>query len=118
MRPRVHALVVVALALGAGAASACVQSQRALGEDCLKDQDCLSGICSELQCAAAPPVLDATAPAVAPDTGAPDTFVAPPPDTGAPDVPVAMEAAADSAPPAPDSSSDTGGDSATDATSD
>jgi hypothetical protein len=112
-----RAIVVVVLGLTVAAASACVESQRALGEDCLKDQDCLSGICAQLQCAAAPPVLDATAPAVAADTGVPDTFVAPPPDTGAPDVPVAMEAAADSAPPVPDSSSDTGGDSNADAIS-
>jgi hypothetical protein len=47
-------LPVVGMAL----AGACVQVQRALGEDCLKDQDCLSGICSQLQCAASPPLLN------------------------------------------------------------
>ena len=39
-------------------ASGCSPSQRALGEECLKDQDCLSGYCSQLQCAAQPPILD------------------------------------------------------------
>ena len=39
-------------------ASGCSPSQRALGEECLKDQDCLSGHCSQLQCAAQPPILE------------------------------------------------------------
>ena len=38
---------------------ACTETRRPLGEDCLKDQDCLSGICSGLKCAAAPPTLEA-----------------------------------------------------------
>jgi hypothetical protein len=114
-----RAIAVIMISIAIGAEAGCVESQRALGEDCLKDQDCLSGICSQLQCAAAPPVLDATAPTVsdtgAPDTGAPDTFVAPdaPPDTGGPDVVVPGEAAADSAASGTDSSSDSGSTDAT-----
>jgi hypothetical protein len=42
-------------ALGQG----CAEGRRANGEPCLKDQDCLSGICSQLACAAAPELLDA-----------------------------------------------------------
>jgi hypothetical protein len=40
-------------------ASACMETRRALGEDCLKDNECLSGICSQLRCATAPPTVDA-----------------------------------------------------------
>jgi hypothetical protein len=46
------ALVVV------GLAQACVESRRSLGDECLKSQDCLSGICSQFVCAAPPPTLD------------------------------------------------------------
>jgi hypothetical protein len=48
-------------------AGGCSPSQRALGEECLKDQDCLSGICSQLQCAAEPPLLDGAASAPSAD---------------------------------------------------
>jgi hypothetical protein len=48
-------------------ASGCSPSQRALGEECLKDQDCLSGYCSQLQCAAQPPILDDAASAAMSD---------------------------------------------------
>jgi hypothetical protein len=40
-------------------AAACSESRFPLGADCLKDEDCLSGICSQQRCAAAPPYLDA-----------------------------------------------------------
>ena len=40
----------------------CTETRRPLGEDCLKDQDCLSGICSGLKCVAAPPTLEAGPP--------------------------------------------------------
>jgi hypothetical protein len=39
----------------------CSEERRPLGEDCLKDQDCLSGFCSGLKCAATPPTFDAGA---------------------------------------------------------
>src|SRR5258708_4511238 len=41
----------VALAGAAVLANACMETRRALGEDCLKDDDCLSGLCSQLRCA-------------------------------------------------------------------
>jgi hypothetical protein len=44
---------VVAFVLG------CTETRRPLGEDCLKDQDCLSGVCSGLRCAAAPTLIEA-----------------------------------------------------------
>ena len=39
-------------------AVACTETRRSLGEDCLKDDDCLSGFCSQLQCSAPPQLLD------------------------------------------------------------
>jgi hypothetical protein len=39
----------------------CMETRRSLGEDCLKDQDCLSGTCLQLHCAAAQPTTDARA---------------------------------------------------------
>jgi hypothetical protein len=40
-------------------AGACAEERGSIGDDCLKDQDCLSGVCSELHCVAPPPLLDA-----------------------------------------------------------
>jgi hypothetical protein len=56
------AVVAAALALvglAAALAAACAESRRSLGAQCLKSQDCLSGICSQFACAAAPPTIDA-----------------------------------------------------------
>lgn len=53
----------------------CGETRRTLGEDCLKNEDCLSAICSSLKCAAAPPILGSAPPAtdagpsVLPDAG-------------------------------------------------
>src|ERR1700737_4096541 len=59
MSRKTRAIALAAtLVTAMGLIAACVQTQRALNEDCLKDQDCLSGICSQLKCAAAPPLLD------------------------------------------------------------
>ncbi|HEY8040959.1 MAG TPA: hypothetical protein VIF15_14235 [Polyangiaceae bacterium] len=52
---------VIPLLLGVGLAGACGDMRRSLGEDCLKSQDCLSGICSQLHCAVAPPTTDTVA---------------------------------------------------------
>jgi hypothetical protein len=49
-----------ATALAAG----CAEQKRGIGEQCLKDDDCLSGICAGLQCSAAPPLLDGSPGAV------------------------------------------------------
>jgi hypothetical protein len=48
-------------------AGACSQLKGSLGDDCLKGEDCLSGVCSQLHCAAAPTLFDAQ---VLPDAGA------------------------------------------------
>jgi hypothetical protein len=37
---------------------ACRETRRSLDEDCLKNDDCLSGICTQLHCASQPPTFD------------------------------------------------------------
>jgi predicted small secreted protein len=72
-RPRreVAAGAVAAGLLVAWVLAACVETRRPLGEDCLKNGDCLSGICSGLRCVAAPPFLDGS-PEATPDAGVGD----------------------------------------------
>ncbi len=97
-RPWTIALVVFfPLFWGASIGAGCVETRRSLGEDCLKDDDCLSGVCSQLRCAAIPPTIDASvladvtaanpvadAPAEAPDDAqAPEAAQAPDADAGA-----------------------------------
>ncbi|MDP9151230.1 MAG: hypothetical protein M3O36_14990 [Myxococcota bacterium] len=67
-RRLIHSSLLMLVAL----AGACSETRRALGEDCLKNVDCLSGICSQLRCAAQPYVIDAqiTAPAPSGETDA------------------------------------------------
>jgi hypothetical protein len=112
-RSRAVARALVAVVLGAmGTSAGCQVTSRSLGEDCLKDQDCLSGICSQLKCTAAPPVLEGGIPQGVPDTGAPpQDSAAPPPETGAP------EAAVDTGTGnMPDSATDSAVDASQDAT--
>ena len=40
---------------------ACMETRRSLGEDCLKNDDCLSGVCSQLRCASVPTTTDTRA---------------------------------------------------------
>jgi hypothetical protein len=42
-------------------AAACTSSKVANGDSCLKDLDCASGICSQLVCAASPPLTNTEA---------------------------------------------------------
>jgi hypothetical protein len=62
------ALIVPALAV---VSASCTDSRSALGEQCLKDQDCLSGICADQLCASASPLLDGSPSAIAPAQDAP-----------------------------------------------
>ncbi len=41
--------------------AACTSAKVANGEACLKDEDCSSGICSQLVCSAAPPLTNVEA---------------------------------------------------------
>lgn len=59
VRARARALaVVVAVLAVTGLAAACAQTKRSLGDACLKSEDCLSGICSQLVCVGEPPLTD------------------------------------------------------------
>jgi hypothetical protein len=49
------------LAAFAVLAAGCMETRRSLGDDCLKNDDCLSGVCSQLRCASAPPTIDTPA---------------------------------------------------------
>jgi hypothetical protein len=62
VRARVRAFsFVVAALVAVGIVGACAETRRANGEACLKDQDCLTGICSQLVCSAAPPTTNVEA---------------------------------------------------------
>lgn len=52
MRAAIRAGACAALALVA--AAACGETRRPIGEECLRGEDCLSGICSARTCVAAP----------------------------------------------------------------
>ena len=84
MRLRVALLLLFVL-------GACTETRRTIGDDCLKADDCLSGVCTSQKCTPAPPLLDATAPpVVAPDANVDDAMPDAPPDTSQP-----MEAGVD-----------------------
>jgi hypothetical protein len=72
---------VVVCAAGALVSGACMETRRSLGEECLKDSDCLSGVCAQLVCVAAPSTTDTPAIAEAGSGGAAEDAVG----TGAPD---------------------------------
>jgi hypothetical protein len=55
---RILAFVVPVLLVAVGALSACQETRRTLGDACLKSEDCLSGICTQLVCTAAPPLIN------------------------------------------------------------
>ena len=58
-RVRILAFVVPAVLVGLALAAGCAETRRQLGSACLKSEDCLSGVCSQLVCTAAPPLIDA-----------------------------------------------------------
>jgi hypothetical protein len=60
---------LAAIGIVAGVVAACVELPGSLGSDCLKDQDCQSGVCSQLRCVAVPPLLSLDAEAPGPDAG-------------------------------------------------
>jgi hypothetical protein len=70
-RSRARSLVVPAFAMAfiafAAVASACGETRRSLGEDCIRSEDCLSNLCASAKCSSDPPLLDGSPP---PDTEA------------------------------------------------
>jgi hypothetical protein len=65
---------------------ACGETRRPIGDECLRDDDCLSGVCSARSCVSAPPLrTGATGPTPdeEPDIAAADGgVVSPPTDAG------------------------------------
>ena len=82
---------------------ACTQTERGLGEECLKGEDCTSGVCVAQVCSEAPPLLQ----------GTPTT-----PVDAAPEATVPTDASNDSATIIPDATSDAPTTDATDAAGD
>jgi hypothetical protein len=59
VRARVRALAfVVAVIAGVSIAVACAETRRALGDQCIKSEDCLSGLCSDFECTATYPTTN------------------------------------------------------------
>jgi hypothetical protein len=56
-------------ALGVVVVGACAEYKRELGSECLKDEDCLTGICTSSRCASAPPYLPPGATYPVPEAG-------------------------------------------------
>jgi hypothetical protein len=80
--------------------AACTETQRGLGEACLKGEDCTSGVCVAQLCAESPPLLQGT-PATTLDGAAEATTTSDASDAGV----------VDARPDAPvDDASDSGGD--------
>jgi hypothetical protein len=51
--------LVLTVVAAVAVAVACTPASRSNGESCIKDQDCLSGVCSQTVCVAAPNYIDA-----------------------------------------------------------
>lgn len=62
-------------------ALACGETRRPIGEECLRDDDCLSGVCFARSCVPAPPLV---AGAVSPEEDARGPLPLPDPEGGAP----------------------------------
>jgi hypothetical protein len=60
-----RALAIVAAGLLGAVSGSCADSRSSLGERCLTDEDCLSGICAQQLCASASPIQDGSTNGVA-----------------------------------------------------
>jgi hypothetical protein len=58
---------IAAITVVASAVVACIELKGSDGTDCLRNEDCQSGVCSQLKCVPVPPVLELEA---GPDGGA------------------------------------------------
>ena len=116
-RARAIAILVPFLCV-LGVGGACTEELRSNGQSCLKDGDCLSGVCANFVCIAGPPLLDAEVngdgnldASTAGETGGDAT----------PDTMPGMDAAKETAPPmeaATEASTDAAGDGGGDASRD
>jgi hypothetical protein len=58
-------LAFVVPALAVSVSGSCAESKSSFGEQCLKDEDCLSGICAQQLCVAAPSIVDGSTSGIA-----------------------------------------------------
>lgn len=58
--------LVAAFALAGASAAACGETRRPIGDECLRDDDCLSGDCSARTCVGQAPRVVGTAPPATP----------------------------------------------------
>jgi hypothetical protein len=52
----------LALALAFTTLAACGETRRPIGDECLRSDDCLSGVCSSRTCVSAPPLVSGVGP--------------------------------------------------------
>jgi len=105
---RALGLLALVASLASLASVRCADVDRGLGGACIRNEDCLSGVCAGQTCVAAPVVFDATDTTSAPDAAA----------DGAPNGDATPDAAAtgmDSGPPPPHDSGSVAPDASTDA---
>ncbi len=57
MHARAAIVVVLAIAATVGAAIACGETRRPIGDECLRSEDCLSGYCASRLCVSAPTLV-------------------------------------------------------------
>jgi hypothetical protein len=70
----VRRVVLVILVGAVSLALACGETRRPLGDECLRSDDCLSGVCAFRTCVSAPPLATGS-----PGTPADETPLLPPP---------------------------------------
>jgi hypothetical protein len=49
-------VILFAMTIALVAMAACGETRRPIGDECLRDDDCLSGVCSARSCVSAPPL--------------------------------------------------------------
>jgi len=54
--------LLLALGLVLLAAAACGETRSPIGDECIRGEDCLSGVCSSRACVAAPPLVNGSGP--------------------------------------------------------
>lgn len=97
---RILAFVVPSLVVGlalVALVTGCAETRRPLGEACLKSEDCLSGICSQFACVAAPPLINDEPDAEAGPPAATDAAADSPAVDAAPETSTAPEASPEAA---------------------
>ena len=62
VRRRRPVVLVFVLVLGALLSLACGETRSPIGDECIRGEDCLSGVCSSRTCVAAPPLVNGSGP--------------------------------------------------------